>query len=184
MKTHYSTQQNPTLVTTESINNILKISIMKTLKISILTALIFMYALVNVQAAPISSSTETGSLTTAKMNATKTFTINTFIDAVASGNLKQLAKYLDEDFQQTIAYNGKSITHDKDEFIKVLDLSKNVVMNCTTAYTIVEECDDLAIVKVEMKFPTFVKTSYVTMKPNKADVWKITNVSTVYGTDS
>lgn len=151
---------------------------MKTLQISILTALIFMYALVNIQAAPIASPAK---LATSEMKVTKMSTINTFIEAVTSGRLKDIAPFLDHDFQQTIAYNGKSITYNKDEFIKVLGLTKNIVMNCKTTYNIIQECDDLSIVQVDMKFPTFVKTSYVTMKANKDDVWKITNVSTVYG---
>lgn len=184
MKTNLNTGTNQNLVTTNSIQNSKNFSIMKTLQIPFLIAFIFMYALVNVQAAPTATNPTTDKFNKYGLNATKSYTIDRFIEGVTSGDLKNLKNLLDDQFQQTVSYNGKSLTYNKSEFLEILKMSQNIVMNCTTTYTIVEECDDLSIVKVSMKFPTFVKTSYVTMKPNKDDVWKITNVSTVYGAEA
>lgn len=184
MKTNLIIETNETLVTTKSINNSQNFSIMKTLQISLLTLFVLMYALVNVQAAPIIVASPAKDLKENTIKASRSYTINKFIEGVTSGNTKDFIKLLDDSFQQTVAYNGKSVTYNKSQFVKILGMSKNIVMNCTTTYTVVEECDDLSIVKVEMKFPTFVKTSYVTMKPDRADEWKITNVSTVYGAEA
>lgn len=184
MKTNLIIETNQTLVTTKSINNSQNFSIMKTLQISLLTLFVLMYALVNVQAAPINAASLPKDLKENTIKASRSYTINKFIEGVTSGNTKDFIKLLDDNFQQTVAYNGKSVTYNKSQFVKILGMSKNIVMNCTTTYSVVEECDDLSIVKVEMKFPTFVKTSYVTMKPDRADEWKITNVSTVYGAEA
>jgi len=184
MKTNLNTETDQTFVTTKSINNPQNFSIMKTLQISLLTLFVLMYALVNVQAAPINTASSAKDLKETAIKASRSYTINKFIEGVTSGNTKDFIRLLDDNFQQTVAYNGKSVTYNKSQFAQSLKLSKDIVMNCTTTYTVVEECDDLSIVKVEMKFPTFVKTSYVTMKPDRADEWKITNVSTVYGAEA
>lgn len=180
MKTILNTRTNQNLVRTKSIQNPQNFSIMKTLQISILALCLLMFAFVNVQAAPAISAATAKNSAESGVKATRSYTVNKFIESVTSGNSKDLVRLLDDNFQQTVSYKGRSSTYNKSQFIKILKLSEDVVMNCTTTYTVIEECDDLSIVKVTMKFPTFVKTSYVTLKPNKKDIWKITNVSTVY----
>ena len=57
--------------------------------------------------------------------------------------------------------------------------NKNIEQICTTSTSIVESNNNVAIVKVSMKYDDFVRNNYVTIA-NTGNGWKITNVYSVF----
>jgi hypothetical protein len=99
-----------------------------------------------------------------------------YIENTTQGQNHNFKQLLGDDFKQYIDCDKKLLNFDKKEFLSSLKLSKNVVYNCTTDYSLVEETEDVVIAKVDMKFPTFTRTNYVTLS-NTPNGWKITNIS-------
>jgi hypothetical protein len=60
-----------------------------------------------------------------------------------------------------------------------LKLNKNVEEDCTTSTSIMESNSDIAVVKVDMQFDSFVRSNYVTIA-NTGKGWKITSVYSVF----
>lgn len=99
-----------------------------------------------------------------------------FIESSTEGQPHDFRDLLSDDFIQYIDCDKKRFNFDKREFISYLKLVQNAEMNCTTDYSLIEEKEDFVIAKVDMKYPTFTRTNYVTMR-NSGEEWKITNIS-------
>lgn len=105
--------------------------------------------------------------------------LSKYIASVTTGEVHDFKELLSDDFIQHIDCNRKGLNYNKKQFIASLKLLDNFDLNCTTDYSLVEEKDDFVIAKVDMKFPTFTKTNYVTMSETE-EGWKITNISVHY----
>jgi hypothetical protein len=102
-----------------------------------------------------------------------------YIENTTIGQSHNFNELLGDDFKQYIDCDKKLLNYNKKQFINYLKLSKDVVFNCETDYSLVEETEDFVIAKVDMKFPTFTKTNYVTIS-NTEEGWKITNITVKY----
>lgn len=107
------------------------------------------------------------------------FALKTYIDAISSGKIKPFAEILDNDVKFTVTRGEKIINYSRSEMLASMKASANIVQNCTTDYSIVEQNPTQAIVKVTMKYDAFSRINYVTMAQTSKG-WKITNVSSVF----
>src|SRR5690606_23192733 len=124
---------------------------MKTLKTVILTFSFLLCATILVKANPAP-----------KAKKTIDYVINKYIEGSSQGKSDDFASLLDNNFKQHVSYNGKTKTYSKKEIVKYMKDTKDLLLNCNTSYSIVESNSDFSIAKVEMKYPTFTKTDYVT----------------------
>ena len=102
-----------------------------------------------------------------------------YIENTTTGHGYDFNELLADDFKQYIDCDKKKLNYDKKQFIKYLKSSRNIVFDCTTDYSVIEETEDFVIAKVDMQFATFTKTNYVTLS-NTDEGWKITNISVQY----
>lgn len=102
-----------------------------------------------------------------------------YIENTTTGQIHDFKELLGDDFKQYIDCDKKPLNYNKKQFMNYLKSSKNVIFNCQTEYSLVEETNDFVIAKVDMKFPTFTKTNFVTLS-NTKDGWKISNISVHY----
>ncbi|WP_183567893.1 nuclear transport factor 2 family protein [Mucilaginibacter sp. SP1R1] len=112
-------------------------------------------------------------------NLTKTFVINTYIDAMTHGKIKGLSDVIDQDAKFSMLRGKTLLNFTKSEMIESLNASKNIDQACTTTTTTVESNDALAVIKVDMQFDGFVRSNFVTIS-NTSDGWRITNVYSVF----
>ena len=105
--------------------------------------------------------------------------LSKYIENTTTGQDHDFNELLGDDFKQYIDCDKKPLNYNKKQFMGYLKLSKDIKYNCTTEYSLVEETADIVIAKVDMKFPTFTKTNYVTLS-NTKDGWKITSISVQY----
>jgi hypothetical protein len=110
---------------------------------------------------------------------TMDYALKTYIDAMTSGKVKGFAEILDSDVKFTITHGEKIVNYNRAEMLGAMKGTENVVQNCSTDYTIVEQNNNQAIVKVIMKYDTFTRINFVTMAQTKKG-WKITNVSSAF----
>lgn len=107
------------------------------------------------------------------------YAVKAYIDAISSGKVKAFAEIVDKDAKFTISRGEKIINYTRSEMLGFMKNSENVVQNCETDYTVVEQTSSQAIVKVTMKYEAFSRINYITIAQTN-NGWKITNVSTVF----
>jgi hypothetical protein len=112
-------------------------------------------------------------------NLTKTYAINTYVDAVTRGKLQGLNDVVDQNAKFSLLSGKNILSYTRDEVFASLKLNKDVEEDCTTSTSIMESNADIAVVKVDMQFENFVRSNYVTIA-NTGKGWKITNVYSVF----
>jgi hypothetical protein len=112
-------------------------------------------------------------------NLTRTYAINTYVDAVTRGKLQGLNDVVDQNAKFSLLSGKNIISYTRDQMFESLKLNKNVEEDCTTSTSIMESNSDIAVVKVDMQFDGFVRSNYVTIA-NTGKGWKITNVYSVF----
>jgi len=110
---------------------------------------------------------------------TKTYAINTYIDAITRGKVSGVNDVLDQNAKFSMLHGNQVVSFGKKEMLDNIKFNKNVEMECTTSTTVVESNADLALVKVDMKYSNSVRSNYVTLV-NTGAGWKITNVYSVF----
>ncbi|MXV52877.1 hypothetical protein GS399_18035 [Pedobacter sp. HMF7647] len=110
---------------------------------------------------------------------TMRYAANTYVNAFAHGQIKDLADVIDDDAKFTISQGKKVVTHDKSEIVSALKNIQGVEQNCDLKTSMIESLPDQVIVKVTMKYTDFERIDYVTMSQTDKG-WKITNVSSAF----
>jgi hypothetical protein len=109
----------------------------------------------------------------------KNFAINTYIDAMTHGKSADMGKVLDPTAKISILRGKQVVSFSKKEMLDFLETTKNVEQVCTTNTQVIENDANQSVVKVDMKFDSFVRTNYVTLA-NTGNGWKIINVYSVF----
>lgn len=112
-------------------------------------------------------------------NLTKNFAINTYIDAMTRGKLSGFSEVVDPSAKFSMLRGKTMLSFGKTEIFAQLKADKNTEQDCVTSTSVVESNNDLAVVKVDMKYSTFTRSNYVTIT-NTGSGWKITNVYSVF----
>ena len=146
----------------------LKTNTMKTLMTNSFAAIIFVLA-----SASVKAETKSTRLATADNS------VNLYIETITKGNVENMDALFGSQFIQNTNANGKVTTHSKEQILSFIKGQKNVKQNCNASYALMEQSDDYAVAKVEMKYREFTKIDYVTLSKEGAD-WKINQVGTTY----
>jgi hypothetical protein len=112
-------------------------------------------------------------------NLTKNFAINTYIDAMTRGKLSGFSEVVDQSAKFSMLRGTTVLSFGKTEVVDQLKSTKNTEQDCVTSTSVVESNNDLAVVKVDMKYSTFTRSNYITIT-NTGSGWKITNVYSVF----
>lgn len=107
------------------------------------------------------------------------FSISSFIDADTRGIYDGVENIINDNAKFTIMRGDEMLSFTKKQYLNQHQYLKDVQQNCTTNYNIVEAHGNYTLIRVDMKYPTFIRTNYVTMS-QCSDGWKITNVTSVF----
>ena len=140
---------------------------MKTLK-----SIVLAVALLVVCGAANAKNIDDGKLTT-------NHAINTYVDAMTRGKLAGLEDVLDKSAEFSMLRGKNVLSFSRADMMEYFKSNKNIEQTCTTSTSIVESNDNVAIVKVSMKYGDFTRSNYVTIA-NTGKGWKITNVYSVF----
>ncbi len=111
--------------------------------------------------------------------ASKNYAINTYVDAMTRGKLNGLNDVLSTNAEFSMLRGKQVLNFSKKQMMEYFETTKNVEQNCDIRTQVVESNTDMAIVKVDMNFSTFVRSNYVTLI-HIGDSWKINNVYSVF----
>jgi hypothetical protein len=111
---------------------------------------------------------------------TRTYAVNTYIDAMARGRINGLNDVLDKTATFSMLRGKNVLCFSKKQMLDFLKSNKNTEQVCTLSTGIIKSDDHIEIVKVDMKYNGFVRSNYVTIA-NTGNGWKITNVYSVIG---
>ncbi|CAN5247630.1 hypothetical protein BH09BAC6_BH09BAC6_08300 [soil metagenome] len=112
-------------------------------------------------------------------NLTKNHAINTFVDAMTRGKVDGLNDVLAKTAAFSMLRGKEVLSFSKKQMVDYLQSNKDTEQACTTSTSVVESNDQVAVVKVDMKFDGFTRSNYVTVA-NTGQGWKITNVYSVF----
>jgi hypothetical protein len=107
------------------------------------------------------------------------YAVQTYIDAISHGKVKEIAGILDSDVKLTMNYGDKLVNYGKADILRAIRNDKGVEQNCSTEYAIIEQNPAQTIIKVTLKYDGFSRVNLVNMA-NTSKGWKITNISSVF----
>lgn len=107
------------------------------------------------------------------------YTVKTYIDAVTQGRVSELASVLESDAKFTLTQGERIVKFSRHETLNWMKSSEGIRQNCSTDFNIIEMDASQAVVKVSMKYDTFLKVNLLSLANTKKG-WKITNVSTSF----
>jgi hypothetical protein len=110
---------------------------------------------------------------------TKNYAISSYIDAMGHGKLNGLTEVLDSSVKFSMLRGTDVISYNKADMLGFMKTTEGVEQGCTVTTSEVQNNDDVTVVKVDMKYPTFTRSNYVTVA-NTGAGWKITNVYSVF----
>jgi len=105
--------------------------------------------------------------------------VNTYVNALIHGQVSDLSAVIDQNAKFTMLRGKKMLSFSKADFINSIKENENVEQQCVTSTSVTESNNDLTVVKVDMKYTDFIRTSYVTLA-NTTDGWKITSIYSVF----
>jgi len=109
----------------------------------------------------------------------KNYAINTYIDIVSRGRMDGANDVFDPTAKFSMLRGKKLLSYTKAEMLSFMNNNQGIEQNCTVNTSVVQNDDNVSIVKVDMQYDGFVRSNYVTMA-NTGDGWKITNVYSVF----
>jgi hypothetical protein len=110
---------------------------------------------------------------------TKSYAINTYIDAMTRGRLNGLGEVLDKSASFNTVRGKEVLSLDRKQELNFLEGIGKAEQNCVTNTSMVESNDNIAIVKVDMKYDGFTRSNYITIAHTAAG-WKVTNVYSTF----
>jgi len=103
--------------------------------------------------------------------------VSVFTNAVIHGNLQNLEQALAKDVEYTIYRGSKTFKLNKQALVDSFKASENVEQNCQYTTSILSDYDKTMVLRLEMKYEGYVRTSTITIKQQGED-WKITKIET------
>src|SRR4051812_32606086 len=83
---------------------------------------------------------------------TKNYAINTYIDAMSRGKLQGMSEVLDATAKFSMLRGTKVMSYGKAEMLGFLKANQNIEQTCTISTSVVENNDDVSVVKVDMQY--------------------------------
>lgn len=114
------------------------------------------------------------------VNAARQNTLNTYISALTSGSVAEVANLFDSNVKFNISGSKKEFSFGKKEMLAFMKKNEGVVQqDCSTSFEWVDSQSNVAVAKVTQKYPSFSRVNYVTLVES-ADGWKITHVQSMF----
>jgi hypothetical protein len=110
--------------------------------------------------------------------AAKNHVISVYIDAMTKGNIDEIGAVLDPNVKLILPQGRHLSTYGRSDILSFFRRVQNIRQDCTTSTTVIEN-GAMNVVKVDMKFNSFVRSNFVTLA-NNGRGWKIINVYTIF----
>jgi len=101
--------------------------------------------------------------------------VSVFTNAVIHGNLQNLDQALAKDVEYTIYRGAKTFKLNKQALLDSFKASENVEQSCQYSTSIVSDIDNTMVLRLNMQYDGYVRTSTITIKQQGQD-WKITSI--------
>lgn len=111
--------------------------------------------------------------------ATPNTALETYINAIGHGDVKNLDQVIDESATFSMLRGKNVVSYDKNEILNFYNESKGHEQNCVIRTSFVNRSATVTIARVDMKYENFVRSNYVTLS-RVGNSWKITNVYSVF----
>src|SRR4051812_31208599 len=86
---------------------------------------------------------------------TKNYAINTYIDAMSRGKIQGMNDVLDATAKFSMLRGTKVLSYGKVEMLNFMKGTQNVEQTCTVSTSVVENNENVSVVKVDMKYDGF-----------------------------
>ncbi len=103
--------------------------------------------------------------------------VTVFTNAVIHGNLQNLEQALAKNVEYTMYRGEKTFKLNKQALLDSFKASENVEQTCQYTTSIVSDIDNTMVLRMDMKYEGYVRTSTITIKQQGQD-WKITKIET------
>ena len=100
-----------------------------------------------------------------------------YTNAVIHGKIDGVENILANDVEYNMYRGEKLFTMNKQSILNSFKASENVEQVCKYTTAIVEDNEDGMVVKLTMKYDTYVRTNLITISLKRSD-WKITKIET------
>ncbi|WP_426667060.1 nuclear transport factor 2 family protein [Mucilaginibacter sp. McL0603] len=104
--------------------------------------------------------------------------VNTYISAIAEGYIKNFGSIVDQNLKFLMLGGKSMLSFTKAEILTFLMENQNLNQGCIINTSLINNGNELAVVKFDMVYPDFTRTNYVTLV-NTANGWKINAVYSV-----
>lgn len=108
---------------------------------------------------------------------TKNDVLNIYVNAVVHGKLDGLENVLDKNVRYTIHRGENDINLSKKDVLESLKATENVEQGCTYTTSVVKDTPKGMVVKLDMKYDGYVRTSLITISLDHDD-FRITKIET------
>jgi len=112
-------------------------------------------------------------------NSTKDEVINTYLNAVVHGKLGGVDEAIDDDAQFNMKRGDHVNTLSKPQILDALKSNENVDQDCQCTKTVLQDDDQISVMKVDMKYGDYTRTDVITAQ-HAGSGWKITKVETSF----
>jgi hypothetical protein len=112
-------------------------------------------------------------------SSTKDEVINTYLNAVVHGNLFGVDEAIDDDAQFNMKRGDHVNTLTKPQILDALKSNENVDQGCQCTKTVLQDDDQMNVLKVDMKYGDYTRTDVITTQ-RAGSGWKITKVETSF----
>ncbi len=117
--------------------------------------------------------------TTSGPKPTKDDVFNTYLNAVVHGKLAGIEDVIDDEAEFNIKHGDNVSTIGKQQIIRSLKSTENIEQDCHCTKSVVQDSDDVSMLKVEMKYADFTRVDIITAQ-RAGHGWKITKVESSY----
>jgi len=112
-------------------------------------------------------------------NSTKDEVINTYLNAVVHGKLGGIDEAIDDDAQFNMKRGDRVNTLSKPQVLDALKSNENVDQDCQYTKIVLQDDDQISVLKVDMKYGDYTRTDVITAQ-HAGSGWKITKVETSF----
>jgi hypothetical protein len=112
-------------------------------------------------------------------NSTKDEVIDAYLNAVVHGKINGLSDIVDDEAQFNMKRGSSVNTLNKSQILNSLKSSENVEQDCQCTKTVMQDSEDMSVIKVDMKYNDFTRTDVITAQ-RIGNGWKITKVETSF----
>jgi hypothetical protein len=148
---------------------------MKTLTTTILALIIVL----SFGAAKADGTNNTANNNNAAAKMSVDYAVNTYVNAVTLGDIKELDGILDSNLKYSIERGNGKMVYNKAQTMDAFADDQDIQQDCITTTTVNNSAPDVTTVKVELQYVDCIRTNYVTFIKSEQG-WKVTNIYSTF----